>query len=137
MERDPESYVARWALSVVLVEAGRFDQAIALLETIPVESAGALELVSLAFAYQCAGRAADTAAVHEAMLARSAVRYVPHAFRALTASAVGRQDEAIASARAAWEDREPPFLIFARHFPQWRPLHADPRFQAILREMEA
>jgi TolB-like protein/Tfp pilus assembly protein PilF len=137
MERDPESYVARWALSVVLVEAGRFDQAIALLETIPVESAGALELVSLAFAYQCAGRAADTAAVHEAMLARSAVRYVPHAFRALTASAVGRQDEAITSARAAWEDREPPFLIFARHFPQWRPLHADPRFQAILREMEA
>jgi TolB-like protein/Flp pilus assembly protein TadD len=137
MERDPESYVARWSLGVILVEAGRIVDAIALLETAPVESTNTLELVSLAVAYQRAGRAADAAAIHQAVVARSALRYVPHAFRALTAAAAGRQDEAIASARAAWEDREPPFMLLARHYPQWRPLHADPRFQEILRELEA
>jgi tetratricopeptide (TPR) repeat protein len=137
MERDPESSVARWALEVVLIEAGRFEEAIGLLETTPIESANALELVSLAIAYQAAGRAAEAAAIHEAVLARTSVGYVPYAFRALTAAAVGRQDEAIASARAGWEDREPPFVLLARHHLQWRPLHADPRFQAILREMDA
>jgi adenylate cyclase len=136
MERDPDSYVARWQLGVVLVEAGRIDEAIALLETAPAESANTLELVSLAFAYHQAGRASDAAEVHEAMLARTAARYVPRAFLALSAAAAGRQDDAIAHARAAWDDREPPFILFARGYPQWRPLHADPRFQAILREME-
>jgi serine/threonine-protein kinase len=137
MERDPESYVARWQLGVVLAEAGRIDEAIALLETAPAGSASTLELVSLAYAYRQAGRGADAVTVHEAVLARSTFGYVPHAFRALSAAAAGRQDEAIVSARAAWDDREPPFILFARHFPQWRPLHADARFQAILREMDA
>ena len=114
MERDPESYVARWQLGMVLVEAGRIDEAITLLETAPAESANTLELVSLAFAYQRAGRAADAAAIHEALFARSAARYVPHAFLALSAAAAGRQDDAIAYAQAAWEDREPPFILFAR-----------------------
>jgi TolB-like protein/predicted Zn-dependent protease len=137
MERDPESYVARWATGVVLVEAGRTAEAIALLGTTPAESASALELISLAFAYQQAGRSADATAVHERMLGRATACYVPRAFLALSAAAAGRQDDAIAYAREAWDDREPPFILFARHFPQWRPLHADPRFQAILREMEA
>jgi TolB-like protein/Tfp pilus assembly protein PilF len=136
-ERDPESYAARWAAGVVLVEAGRTAEAIERLESTPAELASALELISLAFAYQQAGRAADAAAVHERLLARASARYVPRAYLALSAAAAGRRDDAIAYAREAWDDREPPFILFARHFPQWRPLHADPRFQAILRELEA
>jgi TolB-like protein/Flp pilus assembly protein TadD len=135
MERDPESYVARWATGVVLIEAGRAAEAIALLETTPAESS-ALELISLAFAYQQAGRAADATAIHERVLGRATARYVPRAFLALSAAAAGRHDDAIAYAREAWDDREPPFILFARHFPQWRPFHADPRFQDILREMD-
>jgi TolB-like protein/predicted Zn-dependent protease len=136
IERDPESYVARWLLGIALVEAGRVDEAIALLETAPADSASTTELVSLGFAYRRAGRHADAAAVHERVLARSTAGYVPNALLALSALAAGRQEDAIAYARAAWDDREPAFTLFARHFLQWRPLHADPRFQTILREMD-
>jgi tetratricopeptide (TPR) repeat protein len=135
LERDPESYVARWQLGVVLAEAGLVDEAIALLKTAPEEPASTLDLVSLAYAYHRAGRVADAAAVHRDVLGRATVRYVPQAFLALSAAAAGRQDEAMASARAAWDDREPPLILFARHVPPWRLLHADPRFQAILQEM--
>jgi TolB-like protein/Tfp pilus assembly protein PilF len=136
MERDPESYVARWQLGVMLIEARQINEAIALLETSPAESANTLELVSLAFAYQQAGRTADAAVVHDRLRSNRGGRYVPNAFLALGAAAAGCQDDAIEYARAAWDDREPPFILFARRFPQWRPLHSDSRFQAILREME-
>ena len=44
---------------------------------------------------------------------------------------------AVAFARRAWDDREPPFIFWARHFALFRALHSDPRFAAILREMDA
>jgi len=36
----------------------------------------------------------------------------------------------------AWDEREPPFILWARHFPQYRTLHSDPRFASILLEMD-
>ncbi len=41
----------------------------------------------------------------------------------------------MAFARRAWDEREPTFILHARHFPEFRTLHSDPRFAAILREM--
>jgi hypothetical protein len=38
-------------------------------------------------------------------------------------------------ARRASNDREPAFIIHARHFPEFRTLHSDPRFVTILNEM--
>jgi hypothetical protein len=61
--------------------------------------------------------------------------YVPASHLALTAEAAGQREEAMAFARRAWDEREPPFILWARHFPQYRTLHSDPRFAAILREM--
>jgi hypothetical protein len=43
----------------------------------------------------------------------------------------------MAFARRAWDEREPSFILWARHFPQYRTLHSEPRFAAILREMDA
>jgi hypothetical protein len=34
-------------------------------------------------------------------------------------------------------EREPPFLLWARRFPLFRSLDGDPRFAAILREMDS
>ena len=40
------------------------------------------------------------------------------------------------SLRRAWDEREPVFILHARHFPEFRNLHWDPRFAEILREMD-
>jgi hypothetical protein len=53
----------------------------------------------------------------------------------LTADAAGHHDEALAFARRAWDEREPPFILHARHFPEFRLMRSDPQFAAILQEM--
>jgi hypothetical protein len=39
-------------------------------------------------------------------------------------------------ARRAWDEREPTFILHARYFPEYRTLRSDPRFAAIVREMD-
>jgi hypothetical protein len=68
---------------------------------------------------------------------RASRAYVPLTYLVLTAEAAGQHEEAMAFARRAWDEREPTFILHARHFPEYRALHSDPRFAAILREMDA
>jgi hypothetical protein len=68
---------------------------------------------------------------------RASRGYVPASHLVLTAEAAGHREEAIAFARRAWDEREPPFILWARHFPQYRMMHSDLRFAAILREMDS
>jgi hypothetical protein len=63
--------------------------------------------------------------------------YVPSAHLGLTAEAAGSTKNAMRFARRAWDEREPPFILWARHFPQYRPLRSDPVFAVILREMDS
>jgi hypothetical protein len=72
---------------------------------------------------------------YEDLAARATARYVPLAFLASAAASAGRIDEAIALARRAWDEREPIFILWARHYHECRALLAGPRFQAILSEM--
>jgi hypothetical protein len=78
----------------------------------------------------------EAGALHRELLERASRSYVPLAHLALTAEAAGQHEEAIAFARRAWDEREPPFILHARYFPPFRTLHADPRFAEILREMD-
>ena len=68
---------------------------------------------------------------------RASRGYVSATHLALTAEAAGQHEEAMAFARRAWDEREPSFILWARHFPPYRTLHSDPRFAAILREMDS
>jgi hypothetical protein len=68
---------------------------------------------------------------------RASRGYVPASHLAVTAEAAGQREEALAFARRAWEEREPPFILQARHFPEFRSLRSDHRFAAILREMDS
>jgi hypothetical protein len=96
-----------------------------------------LALTALAGVFAHAGEPAKARALHRELMDRVSRGYVSPAHLARTAEAAGEREEAIAYAGRAWDEREPSFILWARHFPQYRPLHSDPRFAAILREMDA
>ena len=137
VERDSESFAARWILGETLALAGRTDEAVAVYHEAAGMTDSPVALSGLAFAHAQAGRTADAARIHEELTARAGERYVPFVLLASTAAAAGRHDEAIALARHAWDHREPTFKLWARHFHELRTLRTDPRFDAILRELDA
>ena len=134
VERDPESYVSRWLLGAALAMAGQCDEAVTALKMAGAMSSNPIARNSLAFAYSVVGAQEQAEAIHEGMKTQTS-SYVPDAFLALTAAAAGHRDEAMAHARRAWDEREPPFILFARYFPEYGRLREDPRFAAILQEM--
>ena len=136
VERDAGSFVAHWVLGISLGLAGRFEEAVSRLEiaaSMTPHPSPALAVLAAIFGRW--GKASEADAIHRALTERAAQSYVPLAHLVLTAEAAGRRDEAMSLARRAWDEREPAFILWARHFPAYRPLHSDPRFAAILREM--
>ena len=83
------------------------------------------------------GKPSEAGALHHELLDRSAQVYVPAAYLALTAEAGGNRDEALGFAQHSLEEREPTLFLHVRYFPEFRTLRADPRFAAILREMDS
>jgi Tfp pilus assembly protein PilF len=137
VQLDPESFVSRWMLGVSLGMAGRFEEAVFALETASgMSGRHTLALTCLAGVLGQWGKRAEASALHREQMDRSSRGYVPAAHLAITAEAAGQREASIAFARRAWEEREPPFILWARHFPQYRTLHSDSRFAAILCEMD-
>ena len=138
VQQDSESFVALWALGVSLGTAGRFEEAVSTLEAAAgMSGRHTLALTCLAGVFGQWGKSAKASALHRELMDSASRGYVSASHLALTAEAAGQREEAIAFARRAWDEREPPFILWARHFPQYRALHSDPRFAAILREMDS
>jgi TolB-like protein/Flp pilus assembly protein TadD len=138
VQLDPESFISRWALGIALGMAGRSTEAVSTLDA-AAEMSGrhTLALIGLAGVFGQAGRPAEALALHRELIDRASRGYVSPSHLALTAEAAGQHEEAMAFARRAWDDREPSFILWARQFPPYRALHSDPRFAAILREMDS
>jgi serine/threonine protein kinase/tetratricopeptide (TPR) repeat protein len=138
IQLDPESFVARWALGIALGMAGRFEEAVSTLD-VAAERSGrhTLAVTGLAGVFGQGGKPAEALVLHRELMDRASRGYVSATHLALTADAAGHRDEAMAFARRAWDEREPSFILWARQFPQYRALHSDPRFAAILREMDS
>ena len=137
IQLDPESFVARWALGIALGMAGRFEEAVSTLEAAAgMSGRHSLALIGLAGVFGQGGKPAEALTLHRELMDRASRSYVSPSHLALTAEAAGQHEEAMAFARRAWDDREPSFILWARHFPHYRTLHSDPRFAAILREMD-
>ena len=96
-----------------------------------------LALTGLAGVFGQGGQPAEALSLHRELIDRAPRRYVSPTHLALMAEAAGQHEEGISFARRAWDEREPSFILWARHFPQYRSLHPDPRFAAILREMDS
>jgi serine/threonine-protein kinase len=135
---DSGSFIARWALGIALGLAGRFEEAVSTLDTAAQMSGRhSLALTGLAGVFGQAGKPAEALVMHRELMDRASRSYVSPTHLALTADAAGHREEAMAFARRAWDEREPSFILWARHFPPYRALHSDPRFAAILLEMDS
>lgn len=138
IQLDPDSFVARWALGVSLGLAERFDEAVSTLDAAAgMSGRHSLALTALAGVFGQWEKPAEARALHRELMDRVSRSYVSPAHLALTAEAAGEREEAMAFACRAWDQREPSFILWARHFPRYRTLHSDPRFAAILREMNS
>jgi TolB-like protein/Tfp pilus assembly protein PilF len=138
VELDPESFVARWVLGTFLSEAGRYEEAASTFQyAADMSERHAYALVGMAVACGRRGRREAALSVLRELTERAQRTYVSAAHLLLAAEAAGDRDLAIQYAERAWADREPPFTLFARHFPDYRTLHSDRRFTAILDEMNA
>ena len=138
IQLDPESFVARWSLGIALGMTGRFEEAVSTLEAAArMSGRHSLALTGLAGVFGQWGKPSEASALHRELLERASQRYVSSTHLALTAEAAGQREEALGYARRAWDQREPPFLLWGRHFPQYRTLRSDSRFAAILQEMDS
>ena len=136
IELDPGSFVARWVLGLSLGLADRFEEAVTILDAATrISGNHPFVITSIARVFGRWGKPAEASAIHRELMDRASRVYVPLTHLILTAEAAGQREEALAFARRAWDEREPPFILWARHFPEYRTLHSDPRFAAILREM--
>jgi Flp pilus assembly protein TadD len=137
VQQDPESFVARWALGVSLRMAGLFEEAVSTLESAAgISGRHSRALCSLAGVFGQWGKPSEAGALHRELMARSAQAYVPATYLVLTAEAAGKGEEALALAQRAWDEREPPFILHARHFSEFRTLRSNPRFAALVQEMD-
>jgi serine/threonine-protein kinase len=88
----------------------------------------------LGYALAKSGKRAEARAVLEELLKLSTERYVPPYYVALIYKGLGEHDEAIAWLERGYEQRDPR-MIFLKTEPKWNDMHADPRFQDLLRRV--
>ena len=138
VQQDPDTFVARWILGVSLGTAGRFEEAVSTLETAAgMSGRHSRALCSLAGAFGQWGKPLEASALHRELMDRASRGYISASYLALSAEAAGQREEALAFARRAWDERDPAFILHARHFTEFRTLRSDPRFAAILGEMDS
>lgn len=136
LEMDPESFLARWSLQNALHWQGTFEESIAAGEiALAMSGRSPMAMTSLAATYADWGKPKEANAIYEEMRARAEREYVQPFLFAMTAAALGKQDDAIRYAREAFRIRDPWLIIGARFFPDAARLREDPRFQEILAEM--
>jgi len=135
LQLDPNFMFAHWILGgICLVSMGRYDEAIAELQTaIALSENVAHPRGLLGYAYAKAGRKDDALRVLEELDELSKRRYVAPSSRAFPYIGLGdaRWSQAL---EEAYQQRSSS-LVWVRVFPHWDDLRAQPRFQDLLRRM--
>ena len=89
-----------------------------------------------AIAYAALGRAAEARALVDTLIAVSKGRYIDGSYIAHPLLALGDRDGALTWLKRMVDDRATTSCCIGID-ADWRPLHADPRFQALVREVNA
>lgn len=137
VELDSESYVAHLILAGVLYLSERFEEAVAASESaLAISGRHSRAMVALAESLAGCGKRAEAEATYSELICRARRYYVQPSSLAMTAAAVGMQDEAIGHARKAFEIRDPYSLVwFSKIWPPSARLREDPRFGELAVDM--
>ena len=126
---------AHQTLGMILCEHGRFDEGLASLERARVVAGDMPDLVAaLAYGHALAGNETEARALLGQLNQRAQSEFVSPLNFALVHTVLGEREQAL-----GWLERGYAFrfamLPMAMVWPPLRPLHAEPRFQAMLRGM--
>lgn len=135
LELRKDNHSGLWFLGIALREAGRFDEAIEILEhaaAISDRSPGLLG--SLANAYARAGRRADALRTLDELTRRSQTGYVPAAALVYAYAGLGEREQAFRWLERAYEERSN-VIWQLRIDATLDPLRSDPRFTGLLRRV--
>jgi TolB-like protein len=130
-----ESYFAYWALECALHWDRQFKEAAAAGDmALALSGRHVYAMAMQASVFADWGKIVEAKAIYAEMVARAAHEYIAPSYLAMAASAAGELDKAVTHAREAFEIRDP-WLIVAKHWPNFARLREDPRFQEILVRM--
>ena len=135
LELDPNFAQVHFDLGMAHAQLHRFDDAIAEFEKGLMLSGRRVLMVSvLGNVYGAAGRKSDAHAVLAELRDLAQQQEVPAIYFAFVHTALGDTDQAMEELQQAYEERTG-LMVYLKVEPIWDPLHADPRFQALLQRM--
>lgn len=135
IELNPTHWLPRMFIARAYVEKGMFRDAIASCERAKQLGSTSLELVALeGWSYAKLGEKAKARAALKELEQISDVRYVPPYFLALVHNALGETDLALSLLEKAMPARDMR-MTFLKVDPKWNNLRSEPRFIAIMKEM--
>jgi tetratricopeptide (TPR) repeat protein len=137
VQRDPESFPARWALGNACRDGGLLDEAVKTYEAMyPTWGRNIWVLAELAITYGQMGKSNEAKALHQEILARQAEQYVQPLMLAISAIGAGDLDAAIGFCQRGANERDPLFPLFNLNYPDLDRLRIDPRFREIVAGFE-
>jgi len=135
LELEPNFWPANLFLGKVLMQKGKYPEAIATFRNAKEFSKGNSETISMiGYVWALAGNPAKARAVLNELKSLSGQRYIPPYNIAVVYYGLGERDQAFAWLDKACDDRDVR-LSFLKVDPKWDPLRSDPRFVAILKRV--
>jgi tetratricopeptide (TPR) repeat protein len=135
LEIEPNFWIAHIMLARVYIRQNRFDEAFAEAKKAGEFSGGNSEAVSLAaYALAKAERRDEALATLEELKSRSNERYVPSYNFAMIYNGFGMREEALNQLEKAFTERDAR-MILLKVEPKWNNLRSEPRFIALIKQM--
>jgi TolB-like protein len=138
LELDPGNYLARFTLHDALHALGRFEESIKVADlALAMSGRHMFTMAALTVTYFDWNKPAEARALYGELSSRAAREYISPLFLAVSASAVGEQEEAIRLAHEAYEIRDPSVQMFGKYWACASRLREDDRFKEILAKLSS
>jgi tetratricopeptide (TPR) repeat protein len=136
LEMDPGFALTREYVGLAYLEKGMYNVAIEYCgEAAAPVSASTYAISALGYAYAVSGKKAEAEKARDRLNRLSEQKYISPRFVASIYAGLGEKDKAFESLNAAFEDRSLQIGPGIIADPTYNSLHAEPRFQELLRRM--